>query len=537
MDWHWLQPLLGDVAWVSMAFLLGLCARVAGLPPLVGFLATGFALNALGIVGGDTLQKISDVGVTLLLFTVGLKLELKTLFKPHVWAVTTIHIGLVIGLFGGLIIALAAMGAPLVTDMSLEHAAILAFALSFSSTVFVVKVLEDKAEVKSHFGKVAIGILVVQDLAAVVFLAASAGQLPSLWALLLLLFIPLRHLLFSLLERSGHGELLVLYGLMLALGSAEIFELTGIKGGVGALLLGVLIARHPKASELSKIMLSFKDLFLVGFFLSVGMAGELTLTAIAIAVLLLPLVFIKSALFFGLMTRFRLRARTSLLATLSLSNYSEFGLIVAAIGVANGWLDPQWLVVISVALSLSFVMASPLIRHDESMYRRHRDFWLRFQTQERLPEDIPVDTKDATIAIFGMGRVGTGAYERMQSIYGDTVVGIDFDAEQVKRHLEAGRNVLRATPSDADFWEQLRGRHNFELVMLALPNLDASLSALEQLRAIRFSGRIAATARYPDENDALTAAGATAVFNIYAEAGTGFADHIESSFAEGQPAP
>ena len=91
MDWHWLQPLLGDVAWVSMAFLLGLCARVAGLPPLVGFLATGFALNALGIVGGDTLQKISDVGVTLLLFTVGLKLELKTLFKPHVWAVTTIH--------------------------------------------------------------------------------------------------------------------------------------------------------------------------------------------------------------------------------------------------------------------------------------------------------------------------------------------------------------------------------------------------------------------------------------------------------------
>ena len=312
---------------------------------------------------------------------------------------------------------------------------------------------------------------------------------------------------------------------------------SGIKGGVGALLLGVLIARHPKASELSKIMLSFKDLFLVGFFLSVGMAGELTLTAIAIAVLLLPLVFIKSALFFGLMTRFRLRARTSLLATLSLSNYSEFGLIVAAIGVANGWLDPQWLVVISVALSLSFVMASPLIRHDESMYRRHRDFWLRFQTQERLPEDIPVDTKDATIAIFGMGRVGTGAYERMQSIYGDTVVGIDFDAEQVKRHLEAGRNVLRATPSDADFWEQLRGRHNFELVMLALPNLDASLSALEQLRAIRFSGRIAATARYPDENDALTAAGATAVFNIYAEAGTGFADHIESSFAEGQPAP
>jgi voltage-gated potassium channel Kch len=87
--------------------------------------------------------------------------------------------------------------------------------------------------------------------------------------------------------------------------------------------------------------------------------------------------------------------------------------------------------------------------------------------------------------------------------------------------------VLRSTPSDADFWEQLRGQDRFELVMLALPNLEANLSALEQLRVIQFAGRISATARYPDENEILLEAGADSVFNIYAEAGTGFADHIE----------
>jgi len=119
----------------------------------------------------------------------------------------------------------------------------------------------------------------------------------------------------------------------------------------------------------------------------------------------------------------------------------------------------------------------------------------------------------------------------MRERYGDTVIGIDFDAEQVKHHEAQGRKVLRATPSDADFWEQLRGRHQFQMVMLALPNLDASLSALEQLQAIEFPGRIAATARYPDENEVLLQAGADAVFNIYAEAGTGFADHIEGFFS------
>jgi len=240
---------------------------------------------------------------------------------------------------------------------------------------------------------------------------------------------------------------------------------------------------------------------------------------------------LKSAMFFGLMTRFGLRARNSLLATLSLSNYSEFGLIVAAIGVANGWLDAQWLVVISIALSLSFVVAAPLTRHDQKIYRRYRRFWLRFQREERLPDDPLLDTRNATIAIFGMGRVGTGAYDKMRELHGDTVVGVDFDAERVKYHVDAGRNVVRGTPSDADFWEQMHSSHNIVLVMLALPNLEASLSALEQLRTIHFSGRIAATARYPDEIAPLREAGATAVFNVYAEAGAGFAGHVEDFFS------
>lgn len=528
MDFELVAIAVGDVVWISLAFVLGLSVRLVGLPPLVGFLATGFLLNYLGFGSGEVLQKLADLGITMLLFTIGLKMNLKVTLRPQVWAVTALHLGLVVAVLALLFFALARLGAPLFTDLDARLALILAFALSFSSTVFVAKVLEQKGEMKSLHGRIAIGILVMQDVAAVAFLAASTGKLPSIWVPLLLLLMPMRPLFHRLLQQTGHGELLVLYGLVLALGGAELFEYGGLKDDLGALVMGLLLSAHPKASEMAKSMLGFKDLFLVGFFLSIGMTSDLSLQALVIGLALVPIVFCKSAFYYLLMTRFRLRARTSLLATLSLTNYSEFGLIVAAMAVANGWLDAAWLAVISIALSLSFVVAAPLSSQDDTIYRRYRSFWLRFQRRERLHDDRLVVASSVKIAVFGMGRVGTGAYDKMVELHGQTVIGVDSDAERVRWHLGEGRKVVRGAPSDADFWDQVDRDHSIELVMLALPKLPANLDALQQMRAIGFAGRIAATARYPDEEALLREAGADVVFNIYAEAGTGFADHVNS---------
>ena len=154
---------------------------------------------------------------------------------------------------------------------------------------------------------------------------------------------------------------------------------------------------------------------------------------------------------------------------------------------------------------------------------------MRFQRQERLPDDMLVDISGATIAIFGMGRIGSGAYTKMRELHGDTVIGIDFDAELIKKHRDTGYNVLYGDPSDADFWEKVERNHSLELVMLALPNLQANLDALEQLRVISFTGRIAATARYRDEREQLERLGVNAVFDVYTEAGAGFAEHVEAN--------
>ena len=526
MDFEWVAIALSDVGWISLAFLLGFLAQRIDLPPLVGYLVTGFVLNYMGFTGGEMLQKLSDLGITLLLFAVGLKLNLQVMARPQVWLVTVAHITVVVLLFGAVIFGLSLIGAPQFSGLDFKVFLLLAFALSFSSTVFAVKALEGKAQITSLHGRIAIGILVMQDLVAVIFLAVSLGKLPSPWAFLIILLFPLRPLLHYILNKTGHGELMILYGLVLALGGAELFELVGVKDDLGALFMGLLISTYPKTKELAKSMLGFKNLFLVGFFLSVGLSGQLSIEALIIGFFLTPLILVKAALFFILMTRFKLRSRTALLTAINLNNYSEFGLIVAAISVANGWLMGEWLVVIAIALSFSFVIAAFMAKNEDRIYREFKIFWMKFQREERLPDDSLLDTLDSTIAIFGMGRVGSGAYDKMRELYGETVVGIDFDSEKIKMHQSTGRKVLHGDPGDADFWEKIKANHNIKLVMLALPNLEATLEALRQLQEIAFPGKIAAIIRYPDEEKMLYQSGATAVFNIYTEAGAGFADHV-----------
>jgi glutathione-regulated potassium-efflux system ancillary protein KefC len=340
-----------DPIWIAVAFTLGMAALQTGLPPLVGFLLAGFALNWAGAEGGKFLDEIADLGVTLLLFSIGLKLQVGKLLKPQVWGVALAHMTVMVLLVAALLLSLTLLPLAMFAEFGLQQALLVGFALSFSSTVFAVKVLEEKSAMGSRHGQLAIGILIMQDIAAVAFLAISAGKIPSPWAVGLLLLIPARRLLLALLQRAGHGELLILYGFVLALGGAALFEWVGIKGDFGALVLGLLLSGHAKTNELAKALLNFKELFLIGFFLDIGLTGLPGIDMLPVLLVLLALLPLKTAIYFWLATSLRLRARTATLTALHLANYSEFGLIVGAIAIKHGWLGSEWLVLIAVARS------------------------------------------------------------------------------------------------------------------------------------------------------------------------------------------
>ena len=516
-----------DIIAIGVAFILGLGARFVGLPPLVGYLVAGFALYGVGGRVTPTLTEFSDIGVTLLLFSIGLKLRVSSLLMPQIWAVACLHMAITITLVSVMIYLFGLASLYLFTGLDVQTIALVAFALSFSSTVFAAKVLDEKGEMGSLYGRISIGILIVQDIIAVVFLAVSTGKVPSVWALLLLGLFPLRPVLDAMLKKCGRGELQVLFGLTLALGGAQVFELVGVKGDLGALILGVLLARHPGSSDLARQLLGFKDLFLVGFFLTIGLSGPLSLDVVLCAVLLLLLVPFKTVLFFILLSRFRLRVRTSLLSSLNLANYSEFGLIVAALAVTAGWISSQWLIVIAIALSLSFILAAPLNTASYRLYARFRSGLAPFESKQHISQEEVIDPGDATVLVFGMGRVGHVAYDTIRQRMGNTVLGVDIDSDTVEDMKASGRRVIQGSATDVDFWDRIDlDHHSVRLILLAMPKNEENLFAARQLHDLGYVGKLAAVAKYPDELMALQEAGVHAAYNLYAEAGSGFADHV-----------
>jgi predicted Kef-type K+ transport protein len=275
-----------DFIWILFAFVCGLAAKTIALPPSIGYLLAGFVLHFIGFQADDTIIELANLGITLMLFTIGLKLNIKDLLKTEVWLGSLTHT--MLWLFIGLIAfkAFAIFSIAFVSEIDLSTSLLIVFALSFSSTVCVVKLLEDHGEMRTRHGKLAIGILIMQDIVAVIFLVAATGKLPSYWALLLITAWLIKPLINRLIDQVGHGELIPLTGFFIAFGSYELFELVNIKGDLGALLAGMYLASHNKASEITKSLLSFKDLFLIGFFLTIGFTALPTWEMIGIATLL-----------------------------------------------------------------------------------------------------------------------------------------------------------------------------------------------------------------------------------------------------------
>lgn len=143
--------------YLGVAFLLGLGAVLLRLPPLVGFLAAGFALGASGIDDLPLVDEAADLGVTLLLFGIGLKLDVRTLIRKEIWLTNGTHMLVSTALGIGFLAVLAPLGIGMLADSDPGTWAMIGFGLSFSSTVFVVKVLDDRSDVTATYGRWACG--------------------------------------------------------------------------------------------------------------------------------------------------------------------------------------------------------------------------------------------------------------------------------------------------------------------------------------------------------------------------------------------
>ncbi|HEV6953040.1 MAG TPA: cation:proton antiporter family protein [Promicromonospora sp.] len=507
------------------AVAAGLGAVLLRLPPLVGFLVAGFVLHAVGVEEPGYLETLADLGVTLLLFGIGLKLDVRTLLRKDVWLTTVAHLAVSVAIAVGFLGLLGVLGFSMVGGEELGVLALLGLAVSFSSTVFVVKVLDGRSDQSALYGRIAIGVLVMQDLVAVVFLSVASDHPPSPWALALVLLVPGAWLLRKIWSRTGHGELQALFGVAVALGPGyALFDAVGLKGDLGALVLGMLLAGHPAATELCRTLFTVKELLLVGFFVSIGFSGALTWQAGLIGVLLLLMLPLQAVVTAVLLRLMRLRKRTAILTGLVLANYSEFGLIVVAVGSDAGLLHDEWLVVLAVAVAASFVLSSAVnTRGNELAIRLARRFPSR-PNEWLHPEEQLIDVSGAEALVLGMGRVGRGAVRQLREDYGMDVMGVEHDPARVAALRREGITVVQADATDIEFWGRVRSAGAVRLAILAMPFHAANLIALSQLRVSGFDGTVAAVARYDDDVAELERHGADAVFHLYGTAGQALAD-------------
>ena len=502
-----------EAFWVGMAFVAGLAARALRLPVLVGYLAASLLLSQFNLDAGEWLGYVGDLGVLFLLFTVGLHIRLKSIVQPEVLGVGGLHL---------VISALIFSAVGLAWGWSLPATLIVAVALGFSSTVLTAKSLEARNELDAYHGRIAIGILIVQDIVAVALLAFTGSATPTPWALLLLGLPLLRPLMIRLLTLSGRDELMLLYGLLLALGVGYLFSLVGLSDKLGALVAGMMLVGHERTHDLDEQLWGLKELFLVGFFLDIGLAGFPTVQGMMLVLLLLALLPLKALFFFGLLVSFRLRARTAFMTTVALTAYSEFALIVGAAAAEGGLIAGDLVVVLALLVAISYAINAPLSSGANALWERFEPFLVRFERRVDHPDKQPTKLGSTNFLIMGMGDAGMAAYDFFKE-RGERPLGLDTDPGRISSNIAVGRRVRFGDSQDPELWDEIE-LDKIEAVVLAVSNTEGKVRAAHLMRERGYDGPISALLREGISEPALKEAGVSSVCLPIIEAGRELAE-------------
>lgn len=205
-----------------------------------------------------------------------------------------------------------------------------------------------------------------------------------------------------------------------------------LKPDLGVLVIVMMLVNHPRAEELFNRMAEYKDFFLVAFFLNVGLVGLPYVSTLVISGLILPLVLFKGALFLLILSRFDLQPRTVYLSSLTLTNLSEFGLIVGVVGVSIGLMSEDWLVAMAFLMSVSFVIASPLAKYSHVIFDKFKPTLLKINEHRHTVDEEPQDLIGAKYLVVGMESIGKLTFDALTEKYGSAALGLDYKDDLVE---------------------------------------------------------------------------------------------------------
>ncbi len=519
----------------EFALLLLMAAAAGALslwlrqPVLIAYIVIGIVAGpaVLGVVTAhDQIDLLAQVGVAVLLFVVGLKLDLQHVRHIGPVALATGLGQLAFTIVIGFLIILA-LGKGWV------EALYVAVALTFSSTIIIVKLLSDKREIDSLHGRIAVGFLIVQDLAVVVAMMVMSalrgdggeGSLLTLAGSLALrlgiagagTYLLMRYVLPRVVDRMAQSqELLLVFAIAWGTGLAALGEWAGFSKEAGAFLAGFSLASTHYRDAINARLTGIRDFLLLFFFIDLGakldfstLGGELG-PALVLSLFVLignPLIVMAIMGYMGY------RKRTGFLCGLTVAQISEFSIIFVAMGISLGHVDSAALGLTTLVGLITIALSTYMILYSHPLYERVGS-WLGVFERQRPYRELAVaterhDLSEADVIVFGLGRYGSRLALGLQEAQ-LKVLGVEFDPEAAGALRREGLPVRYGDGIASEFLESLPLKET-RWVVSTLPDMASNRDLLRGLRELHFTGEVAIVARDEFDGAALKRMGAPTI--------------------------
>lgn len=523
---------------IVLAAILAIIFRLLKQPPVLAYILAGIILGPLGlyhIENQEALSSLSEVGITLLLFMLGLELKLGELRSVG-------KVALITGI--GQIVFTSSLGFLLAVIFGIDPVAALYFsvALTFSSTIIIVKLLSDKKDLGSLYGKISIGFLLVQDFFAIIALILLSGlstsSSPSFELIgiillkasaLFLLTIFLSNIFFPrLVHALSHSqEILFLSSLALAFGVSAFAssEYIGFSIEIGGFLAGLALANSIESTQIVAKIRSLRDFFIVLFFVLLGMnlvfadIASVLPTAIVFSLFVLignPLIVM---ILLGLLGY---KKRTSFLAGLTVAQISEFSLIVIFLGNRIGHVPDEIVSLVTLVGIITFTLSTYAIMNGNTLFNMLQKYLGIFEKSKTVEKGSQngSDYKNHII-IIGAHRIG-GTVIKALAKYKDQMVIVDFNPDIIQELKNKNFNVVFGDIADPSIQEEAK-IDKARIIFSTAPDYEDNIIIIRNVKRHNTKGKVLVSAQYEEDIQDLYEAGADYVFRPFELAGKSIA--------------
>lgn len=509
---------------IVVATFLAYIARLFRQPLVLGYMFAGILLGPVGlglITEEADIKILSELGIAFLLFIVGLELDLRRLKDIGLVASVTAIVKSVFLFF-------LAFNLASVLGFSMVDAIYLGLVLSFSSTMIVIKLLSDKGELDTLHGRMILGILLTEDVLAILVLSviSTPGYVDlnlvmmsllkgvGLFSIALMLSRFILPTVFRFVAKSQ--ELLFLTALSICFLFAKLSAVAGFSVAIGALIAGIAVATFPYNLEIISRVHSLRDFFATLFFVSLGMEiwveniGSLILPLIALIILVIivkPIIMMFSMSFFGY------SSRTSFLTSINLTQISEFSLIIALTGMRLGHISVDVFSLTAMLALVSITITSYAIKFDNTLYSSLNKYLVVFdrlsKKKARKLEELPMKSSEHIIVV-GAHRMGYSIVKTLKEL-GEHFLVVDFNPEVITRLIDEDVHCTYGDIGDMEILKRIN-LSEADMVISTVPNEEDSMLLIEETKKLNPKALVFVTADTLDQALELYDLGADYVF-------------------------